>query len=123
MPGQYADAYAGNQSILTAWGQGVVDSATVNVSSSGNNTAIAAVAGKRIVVLQGDLIAAGAVTVTVQSSGGTVLDGPSAFAANGGKLYPQSTFGHFATGRGEGLVINLGGAVQVGGHLVYAIVG
>lgn len=122
MPGQYADAYAGNQVIHTAWGTGVVNASSVNASSSGNNTAIAAVAGKRIIVLQGDLIAAGAVTVTLQSSGGSVLDGPMAFAQNGGKIYPESTYGHFATAIGEGLVINLNGAVQVGGHLVYALV-
>lgn len=123
MPGQFADAYAGNQKIQTAWGPGEVFSAPVNVSASGNTTAIAASAGKRIVTLAGDLIAAGAVTVTVQSSGGTVLDGPFAFAANGGKVYPQVDWGHFATGLGEGLVINLGGTIQVGGHLLYALVG
>ncbi len=122
MPGQYADAYAGNQVILTAWGTGVVNSAPVNVAGAGNNVGIAAVAGKRIVVLQGDLIAAGAVTVTLQSSGGAVLDGPFALAQNGGKIYPESTYGHFATGIGEGLTINLNGAVQPGGHLVYALV-
>lgn len=123
MPGQIAGQYDGNQMVLTSWGAGTVLAAAVNVASSGNNTAIAAVAGKFIVPLQGDMVASGAVTVTVQSSGGTVLDGPMAFAANGGKVYPNSPYGHYATGRGEGLVINLGGAVQVGGHLIYALVG
>lgn len=122
MPGQYADAYAGNQVILTAWGTGVVNAIPVNASSSGNNTAIAAVPGKRIVLLQGDLMAAGQVTITLQSSGGAVLDGPFTPAANGGKIYPESSYGHFSTAIGEGLVINLNGAVQVGGHLVYALV-
>lgn len=123
MPGQFADAYAGNQKVQTAWGQGEVFSTPVNVSANGNNTAIAASAGKRIVPLAGDLIATGAVTVTVQSSGGAVLDGPFAFPATGGKIYAQVDWGHFATGLGEALVINLGGSVQVGGHLLYALVG
>jgi hypothetical protein len=124
MPGQYADSYPGNQNIQTAWGPGVVQQCTVNASSNGANTLIAAVPGKKLVVLLGRLgPAAGAVTVTMQSSGGTVLDGPTALAANGGYIYPQSDFGHFATGLSEGLVLNLSGAVQVGGYLLYAIVG
>lgn len=123
MPGQIAGEYDGNQQIQTAWGPGTVFQTAINASSNGNNTAVAASVGKRIVPLLGDLIAAGAVTVTMQSSGGAVLDGPMAFAANGGKIYPQSPWGHYATGLGEGLVINLGGAVQVGGHLLYALVG
>lgn len=106
----------------TAHGAGVVYFADLNAANSGNNTAIAAVAGFRIVLIAGDVITAGAVTVTFQSSGGTVLDGPQAYAANGGKLYPEIERGHFATPVGEGLVVNLTGAVQVGGHLVYALV-
>lgn len=93
----------------------------VNVSSNGDNTVQAAIPGQTIQVLFGDLVASGAVTVTVKSSGGTVLDGPMAFGANGGKIYAPdapANRGHFITKRGEGLVINLNGATQVGGHLV-----
>lgn len=114
MPGTFA---------TTAWGTGPTYSVAINAGSSGNNTLVAAVYGKRIVVILGDVIAAGDVTVTFQSSGGAVLDGPYAIAANGGKIFPDTDRGHFSTLAGEGLVINLTGAIQVGGHLVYAVVG
>lgn len=94
----------------------------VNASASGNNTIVAAVTGKKIRVLQYKVICAGAVTVTWESSGGTVIDGPCAFSANGGEAPPYCPVGHFETLVGEGLVMNLGGAVQVGGHLIYVTV-
>lgn len=96
--------------------------AAVNVSSSGNTTIVAAVAGKSIMVMQYDLVAAGDVAVTFQSSGGTVVNGPRAFAANGGISSPYAPHGHFKTAKGEGLVLNLGGAVQVGGSILYGLV-
>ncbi len=113
---------AGSSHARTAWGPGPTWQATINASGNGNNTLIAGVPGARIVVILGDLIASGAVTVTMQSSGGTVLDGPFSPAANGGKIYPDTERGHFATLTGEGLVLNLSGSVQVGGHLIYAVV-
>lgn len=97
-------------------------SAPINISSSGNNTIVSAVAGKKIIVLGYVTVCAGAVSVRWQSSGGTILDGPCAFAANGGAAPPMAECGHFETVAGEGLVINLGGAVQVGGHVVYGLV-
>lgn len=106
----------------TQYGNGYVQDIAVNASSNGNNTLFAAVAGSIIVVLGGDLMASSSVTITVQDSNGTVMDGPFTPAANGGKIYPHNDRGHFATGRGFGLVLNLGSAVQVGGHLKIALV-
>lgn len=96
--------------------------AAVNASSSGNNTVIAAVAGKRIVVYQEMLVAASAVTATWESSGGTLLSGPLPLAASGGYESPYTECGHFSTLVGEGLVLNLGTGVAVGGYLLYALV-
>lgn len=96
-------------------------SAAVNVSSSGNNTIVAGISGVSIVVLQYWLVAAGAVSVTWQTSGGTVKDGPMPFAANGGYAPSFNAKGYYALPLGEGLVLNLSAAVQVGGFVRYLI--
>lgn len=97
--------------------------APINASSSGNNTIVAAVTGKTIVVLKYKYIASGAVIATWESSGGTILDGPCSLAANGGAQEPHNDHGHFAAVYGEALVLNLSAAVQVGGSLVYCLIG
>jgi len=94
----------------------------INASSNGNNTIVAAVPGKKIAFLYGDLVCAGAVTVTWESGGGSILDGPKAFSANGGQIYPEVAHWHFLTLPGEALVLNLSGPVQVGGHCVCGVV-
>jgi hypothetical protein len=99
-----------------------IDSKALNVSASGDTTLIAAVAGRRVIVFQLSLVCAGAVTVTWKSTAGTALSGPCAFAANGGITKAFSPEGQFVTKAGEGLVINLGGAVQVGGDFVYGLI-
>jgi hypothetical protein len=114
MPGNAAQTHLGTSDRVI--------SVAINASSSGNNTIVASVAGRRIVVTKYKIVAAGAVTVTFESSGGTVLDGPCAYAANGGVCEPDSENGHFSTLPGEALVLNLSGAVQVGGHVKYAVV-
>jgi hypothetical protein len=60
--------------------------------------------------------------MTWESSGGTVLDGPCSFGANGGAAPPYCEHGHFRTRKSEGLVLNLSGAVQVGGHILYGLI-
>lgn len=94
----------------------------INASLSGDNVIVAGVSGLRIVALQYVIVVAGAVTVSWEASGGAVHGGPMAFAANGGAAPPFNPLGHFATPRGEGLVLNLTAGVQVGGHLTYALV-
>lgn len=99
-----------------------VVSAPVNASQAGANTIVAAVADRVIVVLAYKIICAGDVVITWESGGGSILDGPCSFSANGGESSPDSERGHFWTGRGEALILNLSGAVQVGGHLKYALI-
>ena len=94
--------------------------ATINVSSSGDNTLIAAVTSKIIVVLAYVFIADGAVAVKFRSgTGGTDLTGAMSCAANGGVAAPFSPVGHFVTGSNTLLALNLSAAVGVRGHLVY----
>lgn len=113
MPGQTAQ---------TAWGSGLVGSAAINASSSGNNVVVAAAdADARIVVLGYSLVCAQAVVASWESESGLVIGGPCSFGANGGISVEEAEHGHFATEPGEDLVLDLSGAVQVGGHLVYAV--
>lgn len=93
----------------------------INVSAAGLTTIVPGTAGYSIVVYQYKIVCANGVSVTWESSGGTVLDGPCAFAQNGGVSEPLNLSGHFASLRGEGLALFLSGAVQVGGHLVWGI--
>jgi len=99
-----------------------VRSAPVNASLAGANVIVAAVLDREIVVLGYKILCAGAVTVTWESEDGSVLDGPCAFAANGGESTPETENGHFAAHQSEGLVMNLSAGVQVGGHVKYALV-
>lgn len=88
-------------------------------SDSGDTTIVAAVPGKSIVVLYYFASAADAVIVKFKG-GSTDLTGPMTLAAAGDPLYgPENSLGHFATGIGQPLVVNLSDAVALGGSLAY----
>jgi hypothetical protein len=94
--------------------------AAVSAASSGNNTIVAAVAGKRIRVLSCFLVADDAVTAKFQSgAGGTDLTGAASLAANGGYVLPFNEGGWFQTGINTLLNLSLGGAVGVRGAISY----
>lgn len=94
--------------------------ASISASSSGNNTLVAAVVGKKIRVLSYSIVAAGAVTTAFQDgAGGSAKSGPMSFGANGGITVPFSPVGHFETTANTLLNLSLGGAVSVAGHLCY----
>lgn len=94
--------------------------AIISGASSGNNTLVAAVTGKKIRVLSYALVAAGAVTVRFESGAdGTALSGVMSLAANGGLACAFNEGGWFETAAGVLLNMELGGAVQVSGHLTY----
>jgi hypothetical protein len=96
--------------------------AKVAAASSGNNTLVGAVVGKKIRVLAYNLSAAGAVNAKFQTAaGGTDLTGLKYLAAAGGMASaPYNEKGWFETAAGELLNLNLSAAVAVGGELVYA---
>lgn len=87
---------------------------------------VAAVAGRRIRVLAGLLVAAGSVTATWKS-GSTGLTGAMSMVV--GVPLPMApsnsmdTVPHLQTAAGEALNLTLSGAVQVSGYLVYDLVG
>lgn len=93
---------------------------TINASSLGANTVISAVAGKYHLAMSYVLVCAADNVVTFQDSDGTVLSGPMSLSATGGISAPRCAEGHFKVPVGKGLVINLGTAAQVGGHITLA---
>lgn len=97
--------------------------AAISAASSGDNTLVAAVTGKKIKVLGIWMIASGDVDVRLESgAGGTALTGVASLAADGnGYVLPMSRPGlhWFETAAAALLNLELSGAVQVSGSLVY----
>jgi hypothetical protein len=92
-------------------------------SAAGNNTLVAAVAGKKIRVHNVVLMASAAVTAQFQSgAGGTALTGVMSLAANTGFAPGFDPEGHFETAAGALLNLSLGTAVAVGGWMTYSVV-
>lgn len=95
--------------------------AKIAASSSGDNTLVAAVTGKKIRVIAYNLMANGAVNAKFQSgASGTDLTGLKYCGAAGdGVCANYNPVGWFETAAGSLLNLNLSGAVAVGGELVY----
>jgi hypothetical protein len=94
--------------------------AIVSGATSGDNTVVAAVTGKSIRVLQVQLVSITAVAVRFESAaGGTALTGVMSLGATGVLSSGYCPVGHFQTAAGELLNMELGGAVQVSGWIVY----
>ena len=95
----------------------------ISGATSGNNTLVAAVTGKKIRVLSYVLVATTAVAVRFESAaGGTALTGVMTLAAGVPLVVNLEREGHFETVAGELLNMELGGAVQVSGHMTYCLV-
>jgi hypothetical protein len=100
-----------------------------NAAASGDLTLVAAVGGKKISVTSYVLVVAGAVNVYWRDgAGGTALSGSMQFALGGQGAsvsgLPNPVTGSLAlisTSQGNALVLNISGAVQVGGHLTYEL--
>jgi glutamate 5-kinase len=115
----YTNEVMGSISEIRKGSGQVLKTAVVNESASGDRTIVAAVTGKKIVVVAYSLVVAGALTLTWKS-GSTALTGPQAMAANGVSNMVSDVGTHlFETASAEALVLNLGGAVQVGGFVTY----
>lgn len=93
----------------------------ISVSSSGDNTIVAGIPRRKIRVIKYSFLCADAVIVTWKSSTAGAITGPESYAANGG-IADAYDSGIMQTATGEGLVMNLSGAVSVGGKLTYILV-
>ena len=96
---------------------------SISAASSGNNTLLAASTGYKIRVLSYTLVAAATVTASFQDgAGGTALTGAMTLIAGVPLVVNLQKEGHFQTTVSTLLNLSLGGAVQVSGHLTYALV-
>lgn len=95
--------------------------AVIDAASSGDNTIISAVTGKKIRVLAAFLVAAGAVNTRFESgASGTALTGQMNLAAAGdGYALPFNPIGWFETAAATLLNLELSGATSVDGCVVY----
>ncbi|SDC06225.1 hypothetical protein SAMN05216337_1001158 [Bradyrhizobium brasilense] len=94
--------------------------AKISASASGANTVIASVSGKKIRVLEWNVLPHDAVNIKWQSHTAGDITGLLELAAKGnGIARPFNPVGYFETTAGEALDLNLSSAVAVGGSLVY----
>jgi hypothetical protein len=98
-----------------------IQSAPIDTAVSGDNTIVGAVAGKKIRVLSYVLVGGGAVNARWKS-GANNRSGPLPLAANSSVAPPAGSAFLFETNAGEALILNLSAAVQVSGHVSYAVV-
>ena len=99
---------------------GPVFRAAITGAASGNNTLVAALTGTRIRVLALHVQAAGDVTVRFEDgASGTALTGVMSVNAESGITLPYCGCGWFQTTAATLLNMELGGAVQVSGCLLY----
>jgi len=94
--------------------------AAIDLGSSGDNTLVAAVSGKRIRVYHIVLVSSGTVTVRFESgASGTALTGQMTLSTNTGFSSGFCPVGHWETEEGELLNLELSDAVAVDGWIVY----
>lgn len=94
--------------------------AVIDHATSGDNTIVAAVTGKKIRVLQYVLVASNTVNVRFESgASGTALTGQINLIANTGVSSGFSQIGQFETAADALLNLELSGNVSVDGHLTY----
>ena len=95
--------------------------AVISAAGSGDNSVIAAVAGKHLRVINLVLIASGTVSVRFESAaGGTALTGVMPLTTQVGFAPGEAPVnGHFQTAVNEALNLELSAAVGVYGRIVY----
>lgn len=100
--------------------------AIINHNTSGDNTIVPAVTGKRIRVLQYTAGCDQNADIYFKS-GSTRITGPIFFAASTsisasyGAGTPAGLVALFQTEEGEALVMNINGAKTIGGHITYIV--
>ena len=97
--------------------------ALIDTATSGNNTLVAAVTGKKIRVTGFVAVGAGTVNIAFQSgAGGTALTGAMPLGANTSVVAPHNPSGWFETAAAALLNLNLSAAIGVRGFLKYQTV-
>ena len=108
------DAIMNDTSVLTP------KFAKIDITTTGDNTIVAAVAAKKIRVISLLLISAGTVTVAFESgASGTALPGQMNLVANTGFCLPLNPVGWFETASNTLLNVELSATISVDGFLTY----
>ena len=97
---------------------------SINATSSGDNTVVAAVPGNRIRLIACHLHGNGDVNVSWKSGAATTLAAPMPLGVKGnGFVLPHAPTGEYwqRTASGEALVLTLSAAVAVTGSLIYEL--
>ena len=98
----------------------IIKRVAIDTATSGDNTIIAAVAGKKIRVLSLALIPSAAVTARFETgAGGTALTGQMQLGAKVNLILDYNPAGWFETTAGALLNLELSGATSVDGCIVY----
>ena len=93
--------------------------ASINASSSGDNTIVSGTASQTVRVHRLFLVVAAACTLKFKDGAGTDLTGAMTLNAGGAIMLDLSTDPWFVTSSGNGFVINLSAAVQCSGRVYY----
>jgi hypothetical protein len=93
--------------------------AAVSHSASGDNTVVAAVAGKTTRVYRLFLVVAGTTVITIKDGAGTALTGVMTFAAGGSLILDFQAEPWFSCTAGNAFIINSSNAVQISGTVYY----
>lgn len=99
-----------------------IQRAPINISTTGDNTIVSAVAGTKIKILGLFVVSAGDVNLTIKSGATTNLSGVIPLAARGnGFVLPMALSGYhlMETATGAALVFNLSAAIAVTGAIAY----
>jgi len=113
--GQPISVTVANSSLTVRYGS--VSFATINATTSGDTQVVAAVSGRRIVVVAYAVVASATVNIRFRS-GTTDITGAMRLVEGGGIAHAYDA-GLFQTATGQALNINLSANATVGGYVVY----
>lgn len=93
----------------------------ISFSNTGDNTVVAAVAGKSVRVFRIFFVCSAATNVTIKDGAGTNLTGAMSMGANGGFTldYMDGSEPWFFTSSGNAFIINQSGTAQISGTVFY----
>ena len=93
---------------------------SISANTSGDNTILAAVTGKKIRILSLVIVSAGTVNIRLESgAGGTALTGVMPLVVNNSLVWPLNQYGYTETAAATLLNLELSAGVAVTGCLTY----
>jgi hypothetical protein len=96
--------------------------AVVNFGST--STVVIGVPNRQINLISASIIVSAAVTLTWQTSTGSVnLSGPQAISPTGGYILPFNAGGWLQTALGDSLILNISPNTAIGGMISYVLIG